>query len=561
MSAETLKTKLTEAQKEFDAGDYGAAEACLKGLDQSDLKVQLNLAIVRFAKGDIDAEAAIAAIRGAEGSWRHSASAIVLRYEGHETMLYNQALLEARSGHSANAIRLLRNLLEIADDIAVPTLTRCLCLFQTLTQSAASLGACPRSKPDDDLAQKVLTSIMDTVKSDPQLLKMVNASFADSSSLHEYFPNSKDQPAEQGTYLNNLGILFLNDGKAGVASLCFAKAQKCMEKQLSLQSKAVTYNAGLCALLREEYDQAIRFFLDVQEHMQGSPLFWVRFTEAAVGAVELEHRQRQTRVYEKAQTEFSASLNRPQTVSSYDFLQLPGAKLGLGPLGQALEETTEPYAMKLLAANALQNALFLLLPPGATLATCLEGASPQMAPLIQHVVVYWAALELFNENYVTTVEVGSALLQCCRQVAEKEPKYPLPSNLHATLLSYVTEALIHLNDPDRALNILNNASLSSLLKSKVQHDHADVAQRSRIECVFVNLAITHILTGSWLQASNILESLLAKIMESASPAMLEYRPERDALFAYQLLSIFVELAQGNKEKALDIMNKQIVWSV
>lgn len=71
-------------------------------------------------------------------------------------------------------------------------------------------------------------------------------------------------------------------------------------------------------------------------------------------------------------------------------------------------------------------------------------------------------------------------------------------------------------------------------------DPIDAAQRSRVKALFVNLAVTHILTGSFNQAHKILDSLLQKMYDNeATSALLDFKPERDVLFAHHLLSVFL----------------------
>ncbi|CCW70027.1 unnamed protein product [Phytomonas sp. Hart1] len=552
--------QLHQAQEAFDAGKFSDAEGILEGMSPDDLKIYCNLVMVQYLQGKLDIEQAITKLAPPSGSSdvmtrgnykKNSAPKtrnITLLYEGHETAFYNCAVLYARAGLVLEASAILRSILAMSKHISLKVLTYSLCLLHTVTRPAPKLGGSFRSKEDEDLIQSVLNDRMEEITKDAELLALVTAAFSDSSSVHEVFKNTSNNPIEQSIYLNNLGVFSMGDGKVSAATLCFSKAMEVSGQQPNSEfiQQSVAYNAALCALLHEDYEEAIKHLLSVQAIMRISPLFWVRFAEAAIGLVQRNYHARQREEYERQQSAFSALLQTGKVYANFEFMLLPGAAAIAGPADEPPKDSSVHAAAEHQAAVAIRNALFLLIPKGHSLSSALD-AFPEAAQILQHASLYWVALELFRKNYQVANEVGEQLLNT-------HEKHPLPSTVHATLLSYMVEVLIHLNDPSCALRVLRRASLSSLINSQ-STESVDAAQRSRVEVLFINLAVTHVLTGSWNQAHMVMDSVLGKLYEVAPSASTEYRPEREALFAYQMLAIFLDLAQGNQEKASEWLNK------
>ncbi|AIO02755.1 CCR4-NOT transcription complex subunit 10, putative [Leishmania panamensis] len=556
--AEVFEKQLADAKTAFYADNYAEAERVLRGMPQEDLKVQHNLVITRYLQHQLSSEQTLAALRAsAEGTGEDpnmKAPGLMLQYEGHETAVYNQAVLYARSGQAHEAVLLLRRILENAQEIALSTLVYSLCLFHTLTKPIRKTMSRMSSRHDEELVQTVLTSNMEKLRVVPELMKLVEAAFADSSGLHDVFSDVENDQVKQAVHLNNLGVFSLSEDKLNVASLCFTKAEKTAASKPAGQHilRSIQYNVGLCALLREDYEGALHEFLSLQDSMKASALFWVRCAEAAVSCVQQGARKQCRADYERQQNTFSEMLQSGKVYSNFEFMLLPSATTVPGPATiEPSRETTEKTALEQIATAAVQNALFLLVPKGHTFCSAVE-AFPHEEALLQYAMLYWVALELSRRNYMAAAEAGQEMLN-------GHERHLLPPNLHATLLIYVVEALVHLNDPDRAMKVLRRTSLSSLVSGS-NNDPVDAAQRSRVEALFVNLTISHILTGSWNQAHSIMESLLRKIYEVAPAGTAEYTPERDTMFTYCILEVFLELAQGNQEKAAEWMLK-ITWSI
>ncbi|RNF23969.1 uncharacterized protein Tco025E_02673 [Trypanosoma conorhini] len=553
MADDAIKEQLENAHKAFEARNYQACESILQKLPQEDLQAKHNLAIVRLLQNHADVEQTIAALADnsteglpalneKEGDSKHP---VALLYEGHETAHFNRALLLARSGLLNEAAVILRGLLGMHNSIKPAVLGRVLCLLQTITRIPTK--AHHRQRSDEDLIQKVVTEAMGKFTKDPALLSMIRGTFADSSAIHE-MPHNSD--ADRAVYFNNVGVLIMGDAKMNVASLCFAKAEKAVAQcNTPLMRHPIVYNAGLCALLRGEHDSAITCFLSVQEFMKKSPLFWVRFAEAAVAKLQKEAHKTALEEYERMQDHFSEQLRNGKLFPNYEYLILPGATITQGPLADP-KDSSVSTALETLVCSTVQNALMLLLPQGHTAASAME-AFPHNFQLIHFALFYWCALEICRKNYTVVVNVGYDLLSL-------HERRPLSPNLHAALLSYMVEALIHLNEPERALKVLRRSSLSSLVLGS-SSEPLDSHQQGRVEALFVNLAITHIANGLWNQATSVVESLLAKVYEGRAAKEKEgggttsNTGNQSVVLAYHMLVIFLELAQGNQEKAKEAL--------
>lgn len=634
MSDANLKTQLAEASEAFAEGKLRDAEAILLRLPRENLKVKHNLVAVQYLLEEVDADTAIAQLEAglvADGSDESSSVAAAkgtwnLQYEGHETAVFNLATILCRTGHPHRATALLRRLLELGSRVELSILAKSTCLFTTLTTTSLGMRQ-QRSEADAtlaDTAMKIILQDDDGLHRDAKARAVRLFSLVSDSVELMNAVRDMDDPVEKTMCLNNLGAFSLIEKKPYVATVCFSKAQEmlanaCEESAASSSARAsgkqqqrrllmqpLSYNAGLCALLREEYEQAVGHFLSVQDSMKSSPMFWVRLGEAALGALQQKQRQQHEEEYMQQQTVYSQLLHSGHMYENFEFLLLPNAQLIRGPSTQDPKEASgnapsnstgttantttnnnnssagatinnnnhnnhhnntsvggsaavpplppSPQSeMEMLASTALQNALFLLVPAGHTYASA-RSSFPQQEMLLAYALLYWTGLELHRKNYAAVEAVGQSLLEMYDR--GQAP----PANLHATLLCYLVDALVHLNDPEKAMRVLRRCQPSSLITGSSAADQTDVAQRSRIEVLLIHVAITQILSGAWAQAASTMEFLVAKIFDSAPAGSTEFQPEADALFAYQILAIFLELAQGKQSEAATMLGK-LQWSV
>lgn len=841
MSDEELNLGLANARKSFSGGNLKETEKLLLRLPQENLKVKHNLAAVQYLLDVVDAETAILILEedlhpayrsGASALWtanKTSSSTTVpsadstgveeeeegmkavevtkvgngvrqttahqripefaLLYEGHETALYNLAMILTRAGHAHDATVLLRRLLPLGRVVDKAVLGKSLCLFHALTFASVirRSGACEENSDADGALENDTMNLIMEEDTSPHRSTTAGESredvknpimrlfsyVSDSSALVEAIKDISN-PMEKSMALNNLGAFAIKDKKPYVATLCFQKAEELVRLATSARVNAaaspsntmsslhrldptlseemnqkqrlllspIRYNAGLCALLREEFGVAIQNLLSVQADMKSSPVYWVRLGEAALGELQKYKRELQRVEYAKKQRIFSQLIHSGYLYENFEFLMLPNAELQPGPFqelstptplwtlsssffppqqhpqdpindknmlgknrerslssasfpngnstprsirkagcspllrsgdisppplnillssgampgggvreglvkgegllspsqkrgeGEEEAEMTEDgrlfhkcLEMEKLASVALQNALFLLVPPGHTY-TSARIAFPSQEVLLAYALLYWTCLELHRQNYVAVETIGQALLVEWNELSPSvsSPCNPnptirsspiagsrLPPNLHATLLCYLVEALIHLNDSKKAMRVLAACQPTSLItgnSSNVSSSHGmngggaasnvsgggmtstsgagnhhpdsslntssvvdsnrnksfpvgngpDVAQRSRVEVLLLQVVSTQILSGAWSQAANTMDSLISKIFNSAPAEATEFQPEADAFFVYQLLGIFLELAQGKQAEAAELLSK-VQWSV
>lgn len=575
-SDEHFREKLLEANKAFSVGEWDAARDILLSLPGDNVTVTHNLAAVDYLLGKIDGEAAIKILESRPESDSATTAGFSLAYEGHETALYNLATIYSQTGHPQRAAGVLRQLLRVASLLDIAVLGRSVCLFHTLTSSGLVSGKLPRSEGDstlEDDAMKVIVSAQDSPSS-PSYAKAQEALrqfsyVSDTDSVLKWMKEEENPtPTSRAMHLNYLGASSLKERKPYVATLCFNKAREHHEETPlpHYVFNPITYNAGLSALLREEYDTAIHNFLLVQNSMKSSPLFWLRFGEAALGALQSLKRSTDRESYDQQQAYCSRLLHEGQSYGSFEYLMLPNALLTRGPYATDVVSMSDPSnkssnsplaaamaSMEQLTCAALQNALALLVPVGHTYATAKE-AFPQHEVILSYALLYWASLEHFRRNYVAVISVSQSLLDLFNRGT------PLPANLHTTLLCYLMEALVHLNEPERAMELLRGCQISHFIVGSGAGDQTDVSQRSRVEMLLVHVAITQILCGMWVQAAATMNSWLAKIFESAPAGAVEYKPESDVYFVYQLVLIFLELAQGKQSEAAAVL-KKLHWSL
>lgn len=648
-SSDLLKEPLLEAHKAFHEGKISEAEAILLKLPQDHLKVKHNLAVVQYSLDKLDSDAAVAVLEegietyiptehdgsnsgpsasptsGGDGSLFSSAS-LLLKYTGQENAVLNLATILARTGHPARATEVLRQLLRTglvsngaksSPIVDFMVLAKSVVLFHTLTTSMQDTRQ--RSEEDEGLEHSVMLRIIEndtnpeSVEAKEVMLRLFSY-ITDSTALVNAMKEEADA-VKLSMLLNNLGAFSLKEKKPYIANLCFQKAESVIRSSVVektaddsaipsgspvLLLHPVIYNAGVCALLREDFETAIAHFFAVQKYMKSSPLFWVRLGEAALGALHALQRKEQQEEYAHRQATFSQLLHSGHLYENFQYLLLPNAsiipgqeasaQLGAGKEGSAANSVSSeinltlasgqrsPVAieMEALATSALQNALSLLVREGHSYATAFE-MFPDQRTELSYAMLYWVALEVYRKNYAAALSVGLSLLELC------EKQVPSP-NLHATLLAYVVEALVHLNDPKKAMDTLKHCRPFHLMYSSGGGsvgsrtttnastsasgapggvggtDPCDVAQRSRVEVLLIQVVITQILSGQWGQAASTMEVLMAKIFDSAPAGSTEFQPEADALFSYQLLAIFLELAQGKQGEAAALLSK-LHWSV
>lgn len=546
MTDEALQSRLVEAGKLFQSKQYADCEALLIkpiGGAQvvSDLKLKHNVAITHYLSKGGDSREAIQALssRSATGGGGESES-VALEYEGHEIAHYNRAVLLAHNGRSEEAANVLRDLLQLHESISTTVLCRGLCLLQLVTngtlvgKNITRGKGTIRSKSDDELTAKIVAQYMPEFKKDPQLAKMLNMSLAsDGSALHEPFKNSSS-PVERAIYFNDLGIMAMSEGKANLAALYLTKANRfASEAQAdSFLRHSMLYNFAVCCIHRNDFGPAMKALLIAQESMKSSPTLWLRLGQATLGFHTLFASLHVQDSHDAQQKELGAALAKGSAFSGFQLLQIPDGD-------NLLTGDAQRRVYLVVASKAIQNCVHLL--KGNCFAEGVEAAFSQGRSsdykLLQYSYIYGAAIEMLQQNY-------SVAIRLCSDLIAQHKSRPLMIDVHATALLYLSEAYCRVNKCKKALDVLAGASLGELLLTV---DRTDGQQRLRTEALFVNLVLVHIANGSFKQAQTLMSSLIAKIANSQNSTVAA----RTAV----VLQVYLDLAQGNKDKALETMAK------
>ena len=583
-SGDAFNAKLLEASKHFTSRSYADALRILQNAPRDDPKVQHNVAILEYLQNTTDYRSAIAtlgevpglaasAINGtsagipskASTATPSSATGLTLAYEGNEIAHYNRAAIMIHNGFVEEGISVLRELLEMGSAIMTSVLGRAACLFYvTAVRTAASRKNQTRAKSDEALYQQVMTQHSSEFKKEPVLSRMMIVATADQAGLHDVFKGSSG--AEKAVCLNDLGVLAMEEGKPHIASVYFAIASKEVggDNSLAQLQHSIAYNAGICAIARGENEAALSSLLSAAESMKGSPLLWLRLAQASVGILQELSGEACLEAYEKEQSEIAAKLAQGGSSSiiapGFQLLQIPSSKhIYSATIAPSSQPSSQPIVA--LALGAIEAVLDILVPagggntsPSSALAECAHqhyaSGSTQNFRTIQHALAYLCFIETLRQNFSVVYKVGSDLLGVHKTHA-------LLPDVHVTVVTLVTEALCHLNKPALALKVLQAASLPDFVALTAVGDKTEAArQKQRVEALFVNVAVVHIAAGSWKQAQTIITSLLSKVAASTAPAGAPAAvPPFSASKLASLLQIYLELAQGNKEKALELLGK------
>lgn len=567
LELEALQQRLQEAQKQFQQKSYEECEKTLLGAvpkgaaatqpaaggglilagNSVDPKILHNLNLVQYLLHSGDARSTIEALGSSPFSPMSTTThaeqqTTTLEYEGHEIAHYNRAVLLFHNGRVEDASHVLRDLLQLHDVLTPAVLGRCVALYQLCcSQGVVGVKGTPgkgrsQSRSDEELISTIMAKYMNEFKKDAQLTKMLSVAIADSSSLHEHFKLATT-PCEKAAYFNDLGVHALADGKTNVAALYFAKANRMattgnMDAMLRHQ---ILYNVGVCSSLRGEFGPAIKSFLIAMQSMQASPMLWLRLAYASLSFLAQASSTDAVVQYEEQQQEIAAILAKGGMSPHFALLQLPTEFCSTG------ERSKTRHLFGSLALQCAASARSLVATPGRTLAASIEhmansGRSSDVK-LLQYSLLYHAAADIALSNFSSAVVTLTSLSSILR--GGQNP------DLQAAALLLRTEALCRVGKTKDALFVLSNASLGELF---THADRTDVqAQRCRVEALFVNLAVVQIGNGSWRNAQTLIASLIAKISNGSATTT--------AARAAHLLQVYLELAQGNKERALELFLK------
>jgi len=550
MAEEGTILRLQDANKQYVAKNYSDTLKILLNAPKDDPVVKQNIAMLEYVTRHRDAAVFSAQIQRlveplpANGTSDHAGgapAAVVGGYEGSESAQYNRAIALLHSGAFDEGIAILRELVKVGvPDVPLAVVCRAVSVLYSATTprgSGANKKKASRSQQDEELFRRTIAQNVGDFRKDPAMSRMLAVAMADSTSIHEQFRTATMTDADRVTYHNNLGVMALADGKLGAAALYLASALQTANDDVSacvFTKHSVYRNAGLCALLRQDYKVALQYLLAAQDTMKQSVTLWLRVCEAAVGLVAELQAERGAANYDQSQAAVAAAATLP---ACFALLHIPTFDQMVGC--PRVDDPTEAWALD-AAGSAIARILGSLLIEGASLFDSLKaladaGRATQVT-VLQYTLANACYLALLKQNYNVAARIGSDLIALHRQK-------PFPVSLYTSITVWTTEALCHISKPGLAIKTLQSVSFSEMLT-----DSADLAQRLRVESLLINLAVSHILQQSWRSALALITTLVARIASDPAGSTVVSR-------IATILQVYVELAQGNKEKALENFNK------
>eukprot|EP00744_Colponema_vietnamica_P004075 GILI01006143.1.p1 GENE.GILI01006143.1~~GILI01006143.1.p1 ORF type:complete len:598 (+),score=130.90 GILI01006143.1:127-1920(+) len=592
MAEEVTEAKLVEANAQFMKRNFEETLKILSSCPPDDIKVKHNVAIVQYMQKGGNVKDVLAVLesvpadlvapiteKGAKAVPETVGASLLedFVYDGHEGAHYNRAVVLLHNGFVEKSISILRELATREPPVSPEIQVRSALLLQVATPALNKKKT--RTRADEDLISKVFEQNIKLIQANTSLKRMFQLAFCDNSNLHDWYRDSSKSASDRVTYYNNLGTLAMNEGKENLAAIYFSNALKNINENdtnSELVLHSVLYNAGVCALLRKEYNAAVKSLLLTQESMKGSPILWLRVAQAALGVHSGFATTSVAEAYAESQNAIAETLAKSgRILPGFQLLQVPST---LGVYGS----NTDPASRTALdtAMKAIDNGLSLLVPTGSSLTVAADKlvltGNTSLFRALQYLLCYAAYVELQRLNYAAAALIATDLLSLGKG------GHPLSPDVLVTAVIYASEALCNLNKPASALKILQSVSAADFI---VMDNIVD--QKLRVSAVMINLVVVHIANGNWKAASTLTTNLISKYNATpaatvtASPTFTANTPNNYApnnstpaqsIAAGQaggspwmhigrcatLLQIFIELAQGNRDRALEILALQPV---
>lgn len=516
--ADDLQNRLQEANKHFNNKAYDTCLHMLNTCPKDDPKVQHNMALVAFHK--------TGSLRPFQsGGVALSNGAVALEYEGHEIGLLNQAFALQQGGdHSDEAQRIADGLLPFAALIPPKQQARLAILLRGLNPSAIRTKANPTT---------ILPSL-DTAavqSADPNVSKALQLAFSDTTGLHTWYRDSTKSYADKAAYFNALAIDAFAASKLAIAAHHFAKAAEAAEAASTAicpsTVSAIHFNNGLCGLARgKDYLATLGSFVSAQAGMGGSVRLWLRIAETCVHHARKVASEKSLQLDSKRLSAQSSALHDDGVKPA--FVPFPSPAL-VYPQGQTSTDALSVAYNQ--ATQAFHNALALLVDYKAeSLASAAARLSNSGFVALAQSLAGLCYVELSKGNYPAAVLHHSEFTT----VRALRPKL-VSADLVASVACYGAEALCACNKPAQALKHLQSLDFNELMVGTSDDDSP--AKDENVEALFINLTIAHIMAGQWAKALSIGQSVLPKFKSKFST----------------LLQVYLDLAQGNKEKALEVL--------
>ena len=454
---------------------------------------------------------------------------ITFDYVGHDTACTNIAVMRWHLGDIEGSRELLVQLAQNHAALSPKEKLRVAVMLH-LTRHAAS--------PAQESEKLIATLLPDlsAPSDDPVLAKMVQVAFGDTRSW--YSVTTKHDHHDKIMYYNNAGIEAYSEAKPAVASALFSKAMQLVaqfhtggtQATCPWVASAVAFNVGLCAIARGDGAAASAALTAAAHTMNDSALYWVRVAQALVLRLN-------------ALNIAFASTSPVATASSRSGTALKCLPRGL------LAQSSAARQLCLEVKQAAGNALLLLCKGETVVATAsrLQHTSSFRALLAALTFLSWAELQFGNYPAVAkhTLDYFTLFKQAGSGAASLlSSNYTSPvmvsfsaaarNQTTAAMLTYAVEALCALSRSAQAVKLLASLELGDVI--------ADTAHTGQAEALFISLCVAHVMNGAWVKAVAVAQHVIAKY---TSP------------FA-QLLLVYIELAQGNRDKAMDLLERMPV---
>eukprot|EP00759_Apiculatamorpha_spiralis_P033646 PhF_6_TR34961/c0_g1_i1/m.50742 len=437
------------------------------------------------------------------GQWK------CIRYDGHDIVIYNEGVLLYRQMAYESALELVQTLFQFREHLKSSVVIRVALLM---------LGCRVALRRISDAATNDLTTYLRGQESE-----MITIDSTEGTQLHRnyqsmlpmivfyngnvdgalaelrvwYEKHKPNDPGIDASYYNNLAVMTSSLGSLGTAGFFFNQAQGANNAQSTTIGMAFA-NHGTVLLQSGQNELALRCFETAASLIPKVPLVWIRMAQCCCNLYDAAYREAQAKSINNLSVRGEAALHRTVVVNvSANFT--PTAK------ERQLLETAEVALRQALEITAHTTNIVL---------------QPTIYCYLTYIALCQRNYNLALQFYAT-FEAGTGKLD---------------KNLALIMASYNVEALCMSGQSHVALRFLSTVQLSDYIDTHPKEDLVAVDA----EALFVNLIIASIVAGHYGKAADILTNVLAKNTTKRN---------------YVLLQVYLELAQGNRDKAIEVIRK------
>jgi hypothetical protein len=560
-----VSVRLADAGKQFAAKSFDMALKGLAALPSDDPKVRHGSAIVAVVRGGGKGSRGAAAQLKALGPVP-SLPISAWAFEGHDAALLNQALLRLHNGEVDAATALVDALVAARAPVAARVAVRAAAIQHSLQRAASKrTGAKPPTAAalNAALETPAFAALPAAEQKELRQLSAV-AQAADHTALQAL----KKDGAAFWMLLANAGVQALWDGHSGAAAQFLAQAVKEMPTgTCALQEATTRFNLGLARLAQGHYQAAVDAMLPAQQALSDSSSFWLRLGQAyARLAADAIARAASTRLDAALtqrvgalcqgvrptfallpqQVQAVAGVAQPDDVAAIDFLARAATALQNAYLLLVLDPSTQPEtpAPKGRGAKAA-SAAAAQIPSGAgdevsaAVARFVATDAPQQMEALQQTLLHLAYVELLRRNATAAAKHAMAYLS----VRSEDGAVQWNADRDGALLAmcYASEALCATGRAAAALKLLQNCDLGDLLSAP---ESGSVAAAANVGAAVGAACLSQVIGGgAWGKAATVAGALLPNLAQTATTPQT------------QMLAAYIELARGNKEKAVELLSK------